>query len=87
MTLYHYIGADYPLPMGNYGEKFTLKRLSDIPKPKDPSDLRNLLYLSHLENEWAKVYETELDFAYVAITELRDVDLYRRTNWRSYLAR
>ncbi len=65
MTLYHYIGANYPLSMGSYGEKYTLKKLSDIPKPDDPSDLRNIMDLSEFEDEWVKVYETELDFAYV----------------------
>jgi hypothetical protein len=75
MTMFYYIGANYPLPTGNYGEKYTLKKLKDIPKPSDPNDLRNIMDLSHLENEWTKVYETELDFAFVTIMEIRDADL------------
>lgn len=75
MTMFYYIGANYPLPMGSYGENYTLKKLKDIPKPSDPNDLRNIMDLSHLENEWTKVYETELDFTYVAITELREPKL------------
>lgn len=78
MTMFYYIGANYPLPMGSYGEVYTLKKLKDIPKPSDPNDLRNIMDLSHLENEWTKVYETELDFAYVAITELREPKLKGR---------
>ncbi|WP_102346292.1 hypothetical protein [Bacillus sp. Marseille-P3661] len=72
MTLYHYIGADYPLTMGTFGESYALKKLSEVSKPDNPSDLRNILDLSHLDNEGVKVFETELDFAHVAITELRD---------------
>lgn len=54
MTMFYYIGANHSLPMGSYGEKYTLKKLKDIPKLSDPNDLCNLLDLSHLENEWTE---------------------------------
>ncbi len=75
MTLYHYVGADKPLPLGNYGETYTLKKMRDIPKPKNKNDLRNILDLSDLEDEWVKVYETEVDFAFVTVSELDDPTL------------
>ncbi|MEK4149437.1 hypothetical protein NST02_20550 [Robertmurraya sp. FSL W8-0741] len=72
MTLYHYLGADKPLLLGSFGENYTLKKMRDIPKPKNKHDLRNVLDLSDLENEWVKVYETEIDFAFITVSELRD---------------
>ncbi|QDP39285.1 hypothetical protein [Radiobacillus deserti] len=72
MTFYYYIAANYPLTEGTFGEKFTWKKLSDVPKPDDPADLRNCMDLSDLEDEWVKVYETELDFSFVAVTLLEN---------------
>lgn len=49
--------------------------MRDIPKPKNKHDLRNAFDLSDLENEWVKVYETEIDFAFITVSELRDTTL------------
>lgn len=69
MTQYHYISAPRKLPCGSYGEVYTLRKLSDIPKPDNEFDLRNLFDLSDLEDQYTKVYETELDFISMTIKE------------------
>lgn len=75
MTLFHYLGADRELPEGDYGEIYTLQKLPGVPKPDDPTDLRNILDLSYLDDTWVKVYESELDATYVTINKMTSPEL------------
>ena len=70
MTLYHYIAADRPLPTGEYGRKFTLKKFSELPEPTDEDDIRHFIDESEFCDQYVQVFETELDFAGIGIHEL-----------------
>lgn len=70
MTLFHYIGADKPLPTGSFGYKYTYQKYSDIPKSDDPNAIHNIVDLSHLNDTYVQVFETELDAAGMYITEV-----------------
>lgn len=70
MTLNHYLGSDRPLPTGSFGYKYTYQKYSGIPKSGDPHAIHNIIDLSHLNDTYVQVFETELDAAGLDISEV-----------------
>lgn len=66
----HYLGSDRPLPTGSFGYVFTYQKYSSIPKSEDPNAIHNILDLSHLNDTYVQVFETELDAVGLDIGEL-----------------